>query len=246
METATAFDLNQAIQDWRENLSQSPAIRRENLNELEAHLRDSVAALQTCGLSAEEAFMIATKRIGNESSLANEFGKVNSKAVWLDRILWGLIGIQAWNWIGTFSATLASNFVFSSLSRISYTSGAPGVVVPVVLLTLANLFGFVGSLGLGWWLIRRYRQTLRLWLKAALRTRGTVVLTVAVVFLLCLVVALLGLATRFMPLHYTNEQASAMYLLWAFSSNLMLAIKTITLATLTVFLARKRFRLSPA
>jgi len=242
MENPIPFDLNQAIQNWRDNLAQSPAFRTENLDELESHLRDSAAALQTRGLSSEEAFMVATKRIGNESLLTKEFGKMNLKVVWLDRILWGLIAIQVWNWVGTFSATLASNLVFFNFSRFSYDLGAHGVVIPVVLLTLANLLGFVGSLGLAWWLIRRFRQALRLGVKAALRTQGTFVLTVAVIFLLCLVMAFLGLATSFMP--YPNEQVAAMYSLYgAFSSNLMLAIKTLTLATLTVFLARKRLRL---
>ena len=51
METTTSFDLNRAIQSWRENLAQSPAFRGENLNELESHLRDSVATWQARGLS---------------------------------------------------------------------------------------------------------------------------------------------------------------------------------------------------
>ena len=33
METKTAFDLNTAIQRWREHLSQSPQFRPENLEE---------------------------------------------------------------------------------------------------------------------------------------------------------------------------------------------------------------------
>ena len=47
MENQTAFDLNQAIQRWRENLANSPAFRSENLNELESHLRDSISTLET-------------------------------------------------------------------------------------------------------------------------------------------------------------------------------------------------------
>ncbi len=95
MENQTAFDLNRAIQTWRENLAQSPAFERENLNELESHLRDSIAKLQTRGLSAEEALIVATKRIGQSGALEKEFGKVNGRAVWLDRLLWALLGVQA-------------------------------------------------------------------------------------------------------------------------------------------------------
>src|ERR1017187_9086718 len=96
MENQTSFDLNLAIQRWREELGQSPAFHSENLNELESHLCDSIATLQTRGLSAEEAFIIATRRIGKGGSLEMEFAKVNRRTVWLDRALWMLIGVQIW------------------------------------------------------------------------------------------------------------------------------------------------------
>ena len=94
METTTPFDLNHAILQWRESLAQSPAFRAENLDELEAHLRDSVTTLQLRELSAEEAFLIATRRIGSGMVLGKEFGKVNAMNVWVDRCLWGLVVIQ--------------------------------------------------------------------------------------------------------------------------------------------------------
>ncbi len=93
METTTTFDLNRAIQRWRENLAQSPAFQSENLHELEAHLRDSVTGLQSRGLSEEEAFLVATRRLGATDALGNEFGKVNVGAVWRARALWMLAGM---------------------------------------------------------------------------------------------------------------------------------------------------------
>src|SRR5206468_12097440 len=57
MGTAIEFDLNAALRQWRESLGQSPHVRPENLDELESHLRDSVASLQTKGLAADEAFL---------------------------------------------------------------------------------------------------------------------------------------------------------------------------------------------
>ncbi len=91
METTTPFDLNRAISHWRDELAQSSAFRAENLDELEAHLRDSVATLQGRELSPEEAFLIATKRVGSGALLGKEFGKVNSANVWVERCLWALI-----------------------------------------------------------------------------------------------------------------------------------------------------------
>ena len=97
METSTPFDLNQAIQQWRDGLAQSPAIRGENLAELEVHLRDSVSALEARGLAADEAFLVATKRAGSDTVLGKEFAKANPQSVWLDRVFWAVILIQAWS-----------------------------------------------------------------------------------------------------------------------------------------------------
>ena len=85
METTTPFDLNRAIRQWRENLGHSPAFRHENLDELEAHMRDSIATLQTHGLSGKEAFSIAAHRLGCCDLLGLEFSKVNVDAVWRTR-----------------------------------------------------------------------------------------------------------------------------------------------------------------
>lgn len=98
METTPApFDLNLAIQQWRDDLAKSPAIRTESLEELEMHLRDSVARLQARELSAEEAFLIAAKRMGSTARLGAEFDKVNSQSAWLDRVFWAVIIMQAWS-----------------------------------------------------------------------------------------------------------------------------------------------------
>jgi hypothetical protein len=99
METQTPFDLNLAIQRWREDLAHSSAFRSENLNELESHLRDSIDRLRTPQLSDEEAFLIATRRLGNVQRLEREYGKVNGAAVWLDRSLWACMAIPLWGWI---------------------------------------------------------------------------------------------------------------------------------------------------
>ena len=82
MENPTPFDLNHAIQRWRDGLSQSPHFRREDLAELEAHARDSVATLQAKGLTGEEAFWVATRRLGSPLGLEPEFAKINRGEVW--------------------------------------------------------------------------------------------------------------------------------------------------------------------
>lgn len=85
MENQTSFDLSDAIQKWRRNLAQSDAFDSNNLDELEAHLRDAIPALQAAGLSSEESFLIASRRIGARDALESEFGKINARRAWLNR-----------------------------------------------------------------------------------------------------------------------------------------------------------------
>ena len=108
MESPSPFDLNAAIQEWRKNLASSPAVRAEDGDELEAHLRDAVAALQSAGLSASEAFWVARQRLGSAEVLDHEFGKVNVQKVWLHRALWMVIG-----WLGIEVITALATAVVS-------------------------------------------------------------------------------------------------------------------------------------
>jgi hypothetical protein len=110
METNTQFDLNQAIQRWREGLEHLSALESASVNELETHLRDSTAALEQQGLSEEEAFLIAMKRMGRPDALVAEYAKGKENLVWLERGLWILVGIQF-----TLVATDLTHIVSASL-----------------------------------------------------------------------------------------------------------------------------------
>src|SRR5208282_4573250 len=103
MENQTSFDLNDAVRNWRGGLSRSPQFRGEDIAELEAHLRDSVAAFGKKGLSEEEAFLLAVRRLGNQAKLEPEFAKINRTEVWLNRALWMLVGILLWGQLGFLS-----------------------------------------------------------------------------------------------------------------------------------------------
>jgi hypothetical protein len=108
METTTPFDLNRALQQWRADLAQSPAFRDENLDELETHLRDSMAVLRARDLSVDEAFFVAAKRVGSGAMLVEEFGKMYAVNIWVDRFLWALIIAQIWTVIQILFKTIVS------------------------------------------------------------------------------------------------------------------------------------------
>src|ERR1051325_8188646 len=80
MEEEAQFDLTEAIHNWRGQLAQSSRLSAEELEELELHLRDSVSALQKRGLSEEEAWIIAERRVGKPEALKTEFAKAISPA----------------------------------------------------------------------------------------------------------------------------------------------------------------------
>lgn len=87
------FELEQAIQEWKTCISRIETMRSYDAEELEQHLRDSIADLIRNGLSEHEAFLIATKRVGEPETLGREFGKVNSGFVWGQRMFWMLSGV---------------------------------------------------------------------------------------------------------------------------------------------------------
>lgn len=120
METATAFILNNAIASWRDEVSRSPNLRPEDVAELEGHLRDSLEGLQARGLSQEEAFLVATRRLGHPAGLESEFAKINRREVWLNRLLWMLIGVQVWGAVSTASRCLGNAAVIVSLTGFGY------------------------------------------------------------------------------------------------------------------------------
>ena len=95
METPTPFNLNEAIRRWQQNLGTSPAFKADNLEELASHLRASVQNLKADGLSEEEAFQIATQRLGERGALEREFAKVTPSATWSLPVLlfWIVAGI---------------------------------------------------------------------------------------------------------------------------------------------------------
>ncbi len=88
------FDLETAITDWTQSLAARESLSVDNVAELETHLRESVTSLRSNGLTDQEAFLIACRRVGSPITLDNEFAKVSLRSIWINRSLWMLIGIM--------------------------------------------------------------------------------------------------------------------------------------------------------
>ena len=77
-----AISLEEQIGQWRSFLSRRQAIHSTDVAELEDHLREQVAVLIDVGLSADEAFLVAVKRIGALDALSREFAREHSERLW--------------------------------------------------------------------------------------------------------------------------------------------------------------------
>lgn len=77
METG-AFNLNQAIKTHVDVLKSTGSLTNADATELTDHLHDATEALLKQQLTAEEAFIIASKRLGSAAVLNEEYSKVNT------------------------------------------------------------------------------------------------------------------------------------------------------------------------
>ena len=74
--------LEEQISQWRNYLLRRQAIHSVDVAELEDHLREQVAGLMGGGLAADEAFLVAVKRMGNLDVLSREFAREHSDRLW--------------------------------------------------------------------------------------------------------------------------------------------------------------------
>ena len=77
------------IAEWRAYVAKAPAVNGHDVDELEAHLRDQIAELDAAGLAADEAFLVAVKRMGDLDSLSREFAREHSGRLWKQLVLTG-------------------------------------------------------------------------------------------------------------------------------------------------------------
>ena len=77
------------VAEWRAYVANAPAVNGRDLDELEGHLRDQIAELVSAGLTADEAFLVAVKRMGDLDALSREFAREHSGRLWKQLVLSG-------------------------------------------------------------------------------------------------------------------------------------------------------------
>ena len=87
MTTLTDQPLEEHIAQWRGYVRRRQALHGPDVEELEGHLRDQLAALTEAGLSGDEAFLVAVKRMGSLDALSREFARAHSERLWKQLVM---------------------------------------------------------------------------------------------------------------------------------------------------------------
>ncbi len=82
-------ELEAQFAQWRHYVQRRRALQQSDADELEDHLRGSVDELVAAGLRADEAFLVAVKRMGSLDDLSREFAREHSERLWKQLVLTG-------------------------------------------------------------------------------------------------------------------------------------------------------------
>jgi hypothetical protein len=88
-------ELEAQFAQWRQYVQRRRELRPCDADELEDHLRGCVDELVAAGLSADEAFLVAVKRMGSLDELSREFAREHSERLWKQLVLTGQTGDPA-------------------------------------------------------------------------------------------------------------------------------------------------------
>ncbi|MEN6430116.1 MAG: permease prefix domain 1-containing protein [Coriobacteriales bacterium] len=89
LDSDSAAHLEDEIGAWRDYLGKRQAIHTADVDELEDHLRAQLAQLIEAGLAADEAFLIAVKRVGDLDAVSREFAREHSERLWKQLVVGG-------------------------------------------------------------------------------------------------------------------------------------------------------------
>ena len=82
-------DIESQIAEWRAYVANAPAVNGQDVDELEDHLRHQIAELTEAGLTPDEGFLVAVKRMGDLDALSREFAREHSGRLWKQLVLAG-------------------------------------------------------------------------------------------------------------------------------------------------------------
>jgi hypothetical protein len=87
MTTFADQPLEEQIAQWRAYVRRRQVLHGPDVEELEGHLRDQLVALTEGGLTGDEAFLVAVKRMGSLDALSREFARAHSERLWKQLVI---------------------------------------------------------------------------------------------------------------------------------------------------------------
>jgi hypothetical protein len=150
------------IAEWRAYVENAPGVNGRDVDELEDHLRHQIAELNAAGLTADEGFLVAVKRMGDLDGLSREFAREHSGRLWKQLVLSGDDEAEraSSGWLEPLLFALAAAVVVQ-IARLA--AGAPDDE-PTWLLRNVGLFVLPFLAG---YFARRRRLDTRTWLLTA-------------------------------------------------------------------------------
>ena len=114
MEPKSEFNLRDHLNAWKSEICSSKSMDESNYTELESHLLENMDQLKFAGLTEEEAYLLARRRLGETGFLAHEFGKVNKLKILTGRIIDFVTGIMLYLIITSIGGIIANGIFYSS------------------------------------------------------------------------------------------------------------------------------------
>jgi len=152
MENQTRFDLNAAIEKWRQELTAYANLTAEVRRELETHLRDSIAGFQQRGLNNEESFWLARRRVGQPQQLGEEFVKADPAKVWRERVFWICLAVFLLGFLENIISSLTQALMpvrggsFLDGLMLSEILSVLRILIPLIIIVLLGLGKMVWQL----------------------------------------------------------------------------------------------------
>jgi len=113
-------ELDDQISQWREYIRRSQTIAPADVAEMEDHLRGQIDDLTGTGLTTDEAFLIAVKRMGTVDEISREFAREHAERLWKQLVLTPTTGTDS----SGAGRHLVSALVFAIAAAVTVKSAA--------------------------------------------------------------------------------------------------------------------------
>lgn len=135
------FRLKDSIEMWKQKLSNSNSFTNSDIEELESHLLDEIEILKEKELTEEEAFYVASSRLGSVELLSSEFTKINAKSIYFKRVVWllgGYILISFIQQLITTFSLFSTNYIYTinafHANNLPYLSFMISIIISTIFL----------------------------------------------------------------------------------------------------------------